>query len=155
MYFEHISKKTKTIADDLCRIDIRQLNEENYLSKYINLKCKFSNLLEVDLQGSISNKSYNYLDIKYKNTKEYLQFVRTEIDTTPCNFGGYRYWFLCPGIGRSFCNRRVAVLYLNNGIFACRHCHDLTYKSRIQRKSDFECFMQNVKKHEKALNINS
>src|SRR5829696_7809844 len=30
------------------------------------------------------------------------------LEWTPCNFGGERPWFLCPGAG---CGRRVAVLY--------------------------------------------
>jgi len=51
------------------------------------------------------------------------------LTTAPCNFGGERYWFLCPNIG---CGRRVAKLYLcpRVPVFACRHCHDLTYESR-------------------------
>ncbi len=47
--------------------------------------------------------------------------------TTPCNFGGVRYWFGCPS-----CGRRVAVLYLAPGdvYFRCRHCNNLSYHSR-------------------------
>jgi hypothetical protein len=50
---------------------------------------------------------------------------------TECNFGGKRAWFICPGVvkGRA-CGRRVAKLYLRGGYFLCRHCHDLSYKSR-------------------------
>lgn len=47
--------------------------------------------------------------------------------TTPCSFGGVRYWFGCPG-----CGRRVGVLYMVPGgtRFYCRHCNNLTYHSR-------------------------
>jgi hypothetical protein len=135
MYFEHISQKTKTVADDLNKIDIRQLNKEKYLKTYIDIKCTFTNSFEVYLQGRINDQSYNNLDIRYKNTKGYPQFARIEIASTPCNFGGYRHWFLCPGIGKRFCNRRVAVLYFNNEIFACRHCHNLTYNSRVETRN--------------------
>jgi hypothetical protein len=47
--------------------------------------------------------------------------------TTPCNFGGVRYWFACP-----MCGRRVGGLYLAPGDrhFICRHCNNLTYHSR-------------------------
>ena len=50
--------------------------------------------------------------------------------TTPCNFGGVRYWFGCP-----HCGRRVAVLYLAPGdvYFRCRHCNNLSYHSRNRR----------------------
>ena len=44
---------------------------------------------------------------------------------TPCN-GGTRRWLLCPA-----CFRRVGKLYrpLNEVLFACRQCHQLTYRS--------------------------
>jgi hypothetical protein len=47
-----------------------------------------------------------------------------EVITTPCRFGGHRYWFVCPG-----CNHKVGVLYrppLSNEL-RCRKCHNLTY----------------------------
>ncbi len=49
------------------------------------------------------------------------------LEWTPCNFGGERPWFLCPGTG---CRRRVAVLYGPGRYFLCRHCYDLSYESQ-------------------------
>jgi hypothetical protein len=50
---------------------------------------------------------------------------------SPCNFGGFRPWFVCPGVVKGVsCGRRVAMLYLKGRYFLCRHCHDLTYASR-------------------------
>lgn len=48
---------------------------------------------------------------------------------TPCNFHGERRWLLCPT-----CSRRVVKLYRPSlwHIFACRTCHDLTYRSSQQ-----------------------
>lgn len=43
---------------------------------------------------------------------------------TPCNFGGARSWFLCPG-----CNSRMAILYLSSDALECRRCQGLTYRS--------------------------
>jgi hypothetical protein len=58
---------------------------------------------------------------------------RVRLAWTPCNFGGERPWFLCPGIVNGVaCYRRVAKLYLKGRYFLCRHCHDLTYASRQQ-----------------------
>jgi hypothetical protein len=54
------------------------------------------------------------------------------LEWTPCNFGGERPWFLCPGVG---CGRRVAVLYGLRKYFLCRHCYDLRYESQRQDKS--------------------
>jgi hypothetical protein len=56
---------------------------------------------------------------------------KARLDSTPCNLGGRRWWFICPLVvnGRA-CNRRVGVLYVAGGTyFGCRHCHDLTYES--------------------------
>ena len=50
---------------------------------------------------------------------------------TPCNLGGKRPWFVCPGVvGGRYCGRRVAILYSAGPYFLCRHCYDLTYRSR-------------------------
>ena len=47
---------------------------------------------------------------------------------TPCNFGGFRPWFLCPS---GECGKRVAILYLSeSGQLLCRHCCELTYASQ-------------------------
>jgi hypothetical protein len=51
---------------------------------------------------------------------------------TPCNLGGTRPWFICPGRG---CGRRVAILY-GGGIFACRQCYQLTHASSRENFSD-------------------
>lgn len=50
---------------------------------------------------------------------------------TPCNYGGYRSWFLCPG-----CCRRVAVLYLKSYTIKCRNCHDLVYNCERESALD-------------------
>jgi hypothetical protein len=54
-----------------------------------------------------------------------------ELDWTPCNFGGERPWFICPGAD---CGRRVAVLYGPGRYFLCRHCYDLSYQSQRDNK---------------------
>ncbi len=49
-------------------------------------------------------------------------------------FGGERFYFTCP-LGD--CGKRVSKLYLppNESRFACRHCHNLGYKSqRLSKK---------------------
>ena len=55
-----------------------------------------------------------------------------DLETTPCNFGGQRWWFLCPLTrnGRP-CRRRCGKLYSPPGnlYFGCRRCNDLTYRS--------------------------
>ena len=54
------------------------------------------------------------------------------LEWTPCNFGGERPWFVCPG---ARCGRRVAVLYGPGKYFLCRHCYDLRYESQRENKA--------------------
>ena len=51
---------------------------------------------------------------------------QVNLASTPCYFGGLRWWFVC----RS-CGRRAGVLYLPlwARLFKCRHCYNLTYQS--------------------------
>ena len=55
-----------------------------------------------------------------------------ELATTPCRYGGLRYWFICPLVKNGYpCHRRITKLYLPSGgtYYGCRHCYDLTYES--------------------------
>ena len=56
---------------------------------------------------------------------------RVPITWTACHFGGRRPWFRCPGCtGGQYCGRRVALLYVASGLFACRRCYGLAYESQ-------------------------
>lgn len=58
---------------------------------------------------------------------------RVVLTPTPTRNEGRRWWYKCPA-----CNRRVGVLHLPPGekFFACRSCHDLSYRSRWRRYKD-------------------
>jgi hypothetical protein len=61
--------------------------------------------------------------------------------SSPQPFGGRRWTFLCPleRDGRA-CGRRAWTLYLPPGqqFFGCRHCFDLSYMSRQQRRDPMQ-----------------
>ncbi|MFC1782292.1 hypothetical protein ACFL02_01735 [Planctomycetota bacterium] len=52
--------------------------------------------------------------------------------STPCYFGGKRYWFVCP-----LCSRRAGIVYQTDKFnrFFCRECSNLTYESRNEPKN--------------------
>jgi hypothetical protein len=64
------------------------------------------------------------------------------LNSTPLPWGGSRYWFTCPN---TRCNRRVENLYMppGNPYFACRTCHQLTYRS-CQEKGQSDAFLQSM-----------
>ena len=53
------------------------------------------------------------------------------IQTAACPYGGARYWLECPN-----CARRMKKLHFKKGTFACRHCHQLVYKSAQEAHKD-------------------
>lgn len=68
-------------------------------------------------------------------------------ESTPCFFGGKRWWFICPGI---CCERRCRILYMPAGgsEFACRACHNLTYQSTQEGQSVFAAFLKILVNHD-------
>ena len=72
----------------------------------------------------------------YYTQKDKFSGQKTDLDymvklvSTPCYFGGYRWWFLCPlVVNGKACDRRVEILYLGGEkYFGCRHCYNLTYE---------------------------
>lgn len=137
------SYSTRIEADTLKRINVYWLKKNNYFkngftlggSKWINSWGEEES--RVEIYSSIS-ESDKYLKLCYSQTdnegnkKDYDYKVL--LTTTPCYFGGFRYWFICPlSVGNKLCGRRVGVLYKAGDYFGCRHCYDLTYS--IQKTS--------------------
>ena len=56
---------------------------------------------------------------------------RVRLVTTRPNYGGLRWWFLCPVSAQRGIEKRAAKIYLPPGakVFGCREAHDLTYQS--------------------------
>jgi hypothetical protein len=93
----------------------------------------------------------NCLRIQYVQTdtwtKEETDFdYKVPLTTTRCNFGGIRYWFVCPlVVNGKPCRRRVAKLYKppNAKYFGRRHCHDLTYTSCQEHDKRVDALVRN------------
>lgn len=132
------SKKTE--SDSLKKIQTWWLKKYGYFDGgYRSGGIKWTN----NWSGKDSSVSFyisiqeaeSYLQLTYTQThddgsKEDFDY-KIPLTTTPCYFGGKRYWFTCPWyVNGKYCGRRVGVLFLGGKHFACRHCHNLTYNSR-------------------------
>lgn len=75
----------------------------------------------------------NYIHTDYWTKEKSDMNYRIELETTPCHFGGVRYWFICPLTknGR-YCGRRVGVIYLIGKWYGCRHCGDIAYQAQFE-----------------------
>ena len=57
---------------------------------------------------------------------------KVEMTTTPCRYGGVRYWFTCPLTKNGvYCGRRVGVLYSIGKWFGCRYCGEIAYEAQM------------------------
>ena len=86
---------------------------------------------------------YNQTD-KNTGVEESLDY-KVQLTWTPCNYGGKRWWFICP-LSRNgvHCQKRVGVLYLAYGAyFGCRHCYNLTYTS-CQESHKFDALFRKL-----------
>ncbi len=58
---------------------------------------------------------------------------KIQLTTTSCNFGGQRYWFICPlSKNGRYCGKRVGVMYLIGKWYGCRHCGEIAYASQMR-----------------------
>jgi len=127
-------------TEDTLSIDIRRWQRDGFLVNGTSFTCKWSKRGKVI--GSISVKIEPELaKISYYSAPKDKQTYPIKLQTTHCHYGGERYWFTCPTSG---CNKRAALLYLNNHYFACRHCHKLAYPS--QREPDWDRAARQVDK---------
>lgn len=134
----------KTVADNLYKLEIWWLKKYGYLDGYRSGKIIWKYDYEehgdnIGITSSVDGGDSKYLTLSYTQTdhdgnKENLDY-QVRLTTTPCNFGGYRYWFICPLSKNGItCNKRVGVLYLGDKYFGCRHCYDLTYDSKNRNR---------------------
>lgn len=78
----------------------------------------------------LSYRHHNRMNGEWEDVEETVG-----LSWTPCNFGGERPWFVCPGVVSGVaCGRRVAILYGLGKYFLCRHCYNLRYESQRENK---------------------
>lgn len=81
----------------------------------------------------ISEHRAKYIKLSYYSNDKEISY-KIKLTKEKCHIAGWRYWFLCPLLDEEDkpCGKRVGVLYKPSyeDYFGCRHCHDLTYKSR-------------------------
>ena len=128
----------KTSADDCDDLDVFWLNRHGYFCGIKSGGIKWTNNwgreagvgFTVDVLYSSHIKfSYTHTDGQTRDKTE-MEY-KADLTSTPCHYGGKRWWFKCPlVINGKYCGRRVGKLYLGGKYFGCRHCYNLTYDSR-------------------------
>ena len=124
----------KTTTESQYRIDLRWLKKQGFLRPGFSRSLSWS--LGGKKTGAINyrmGKDHMILDYRNRpNGGDWTPVEQTiKLVRTPCNYGGYRTWFLCPR-----CWKRVIILYGAGKYFYCRHCYNLTYASQQESRSD-------------------
>lgn len=163
-------KSRKARVDEVKRFEIKPLMEVGVLRKKdTNFKgCGWRSggkltgsicyQIDYDKDDNPEFIRFSY-EIKKNGTEEKQRFdYYVRLVATDCNFGGKRWWFICPLIKNGVaCGRRCSILYLpgNYKYFGCRNCYELTYESRQRHREDFyehfEKPLSRIKKIEKEL----
>ncbi|MFH2061066.1 MAG: hypothetical protein ABIJ59_19540 [Pseudomonadota bacterium] len=124
----------KTTTESQHRIDIRWLKKEGCLrpgtlgSLWLSCGDEQTDSIRYRMES-------NHMILLYRHRPQGGEWEPVEQEVsfgrTPCNYGGYRTWFLCPR-----CRKRVAVLYGAGKHFFCRHCYGLAYGSQQEGRLD-------------------
>ena len=141
----------KTRVDEARSIDILDLQHKGVFDKGSGLNWTLSWIRNGATVGSISywletdDRGPTGLLFMYTTTntetgekKEYSYVI--PVVSTRCNYGGERWWFLCPQVvDGCTCQRRCRIVYMSLGTkyFGCRECNRLTYESRQRHREKF------------------
>ncbi len=77
------------------------------------------------VNGDVSRLTVSYRWRRYGTSEREEVNLPVRLATTPCNYGGVRWWFRCP-----CCNRRVAVLFIMGVMLRCVTCGRVSYASQ-------------------------
>jgi hypothetical protein len=131
------------LALDIAVLPRDFLREDDALGTYRWLDSNgaeiFRAAITVSRQCSVVRLRYSLLG----NQGPLDYFVETI--STKCNFGGCRWWFVCPLVKDGIaCKRLVRMLYLPLGAryFGCRACNNLTYRSCQEHDSRVDALLR-------------
>lgn len=143
-------KMSKSIAERSNRLSVFWLKKKNYLKKgcvyqsgnitwsygdYDTNKISINFSINLDINNNL--KEINYMNLNYIDTNRYSGEENSmnydiQLVTTPCRYGGKRYWFICPLSKNGICcGRRVGVIFKIGKWFGCRHCGNIAYSKQM------------------------
>lgn len=128
------SQSGKDATDDYRALDVRRWQRDGYLTSGRMFDWQWMRngemVASIQVRSESDRVTLSYRQRSGGEWKDERYPVR--LTWSSCTYGGQRAWFLCPAAG---CGRRVAILY-GGGIFACRHCYRLAYRSQRESPDD-------------------
>ena len=134
-----VRRNTKTTTDGLLRLDVNWLAREGFLVPGATGTLHWTDSFTYRPMGRVAfsvrssplpDVGLRVLRLSYCWNASESVTESIELQATQPHFGGERWWLTCPlRTDGKPCNRRVGKLYLKDGRFGCRFCHELTYRS--------------------------
>jgi hypothetical protein len=128
----------RSTTDDMHALDIRKIARAGQLSPGQSFgwqwTCNDKEIASIHIRTDAHRVSLDYR-VRDRGGEWQPMCYPVHLTWSSCNFGGQRAWWLCPVAG---CGRRVAVLY-GGKVYACRHCHQLTYRTQRELVHDRAC----------------
>lgn len=125
----------KSTTDDMHVLDIRKIARAGRLTPGQSFgwqwTCNGEKIASIIMRTDTDRVTLDYRARDRGGEWQAMNYP-VRLSCTPCTYGGQRAWWLCPAVG---CGRRVAVLY-GGKVYACRHCHQLAYKTQRERSHD-------------------
>lgn len=150
----------KDCVGDYDDIDVFWLKKYGYFDRWKSGSVSWTNRwgknnsigLTVSTHADYKYAQFNYT-ITNRDTEEKTDYnYKITIVTTPCTYGGVRYWFICPLTSNGqYCGRRVGKLFLGDKYFGCRHCYNLSYPSRNKTKNGMFSYLGRMFTYEDKL----
>ena len=141
---------SKAIAEQSNSLSIFWLKKNGYLHKdysqryglitwtygYSENKSSIGLTVKRDNWGMPEEQTHiqlNYTHTSNWNGEKSEMDFKIPLATTPCNYGGVRYWFVCPLYKNGqYCGRRVGVLFCIGKWFGCRYCGEIAYAAQMR-----------------------
>ncbi|MDP3726983.1 MAG: hypothetical protein Q8Q96_01550 [bacterium] len=139
----------RDIAEGTNRLSVFFLKKQGYLPQGELLRYGGIRWTRGDWENNINfnvktsgdeyeTKETSYIELIYTVT---IRWSGEKIDmrykvplvSTPCNYGGKRYWFICElSKNGAYCGRRIGVIYSVDRWFGCRYCGDIAYQAQFE-----------------------
>jgi hypothetical protein len=124
----------KDTTADYLHLDVRRLRRESVLvsGKSVTITWNWADRMAaaINLRVEHDRVILSYYS-RHKGQEYKLEEYPVLLDWSACHYGGCRPWFRCVG-----CNKRIALLYYQNGAFRCRTCCQLAYESQRETPTD-------------------
>ena len=125
----------KKTTNDMWALDVRKVAKGGWLTPGRSFVWKWlrngETAAQINICSGFDRVTLDY-QARHRSGEWEAMKYQVSVSWTACTYGGRRAWWVCPALG---CGRRVAILY-GGKVYACRHCHQLAYKS--QREQDYD-----------------